>query len=226
MPAALHMQLGPLTEITAASYKTLLLATFRPEKCATHIHADWTEAMNTAFALTGGPELSEAAQAVLRAVGTEFGEEAKGALALWVFFKPSFVASGQLAAWLKANQHGCLRTGQITLSIKQIIQLWNDPTAKGMIRVVFQKAGTRVTIPPGWVHQVTNLRPNLKVAWERMRRGHMSLYAVALTTIICTQMGKMADDYVRFRAALWADARRVFAEVLRRHRNFGRRLNL
>ncbi len=34
-----------------------------------------------------------------------------------------------------------------------VVQLW-------------QQAGEMVVIPPGWVHQVENLKPNLKLAWD------------------------------------------------------------
>ncbi|KAI8465665.1 MAG: hypothetical protein J3K34DRAFT_436334 [Monoraphidium minutum] len=168
---------------------------------------DWTEALNVAFALTGWEySTSRANEAV-----TYFGEAASDALAMWVFFCPSLVAMGCLTDWLHKKKMGTLGgKKKITMTFKDIIELQN--AHPGLVKTVFQRAGDCVTIPTGWAHQVINLRPNIKVAWERVRRGHMALYAIQLVKLTTRFFGRMAPDYVAIRKVMFEDVRRAYGE--------------
>jgi hypothetical protein len=171
----------------------------------------WTEGKNVAFAITGGPPPKPAAARAIAAADGEFGDAARGALAMWVFFRPSMVAAGALARWLARRGKGGLGD-RVKLSVAEVIALARS--CPGLVHVVFQHAGTCVDIRPGWPYQVVDLRPSLKVAWERVRRWHMALYAVALTTLVSPLFGRMAPDRVGFRKVLFEDMCRGYCEYV------------
>jgi hypothetical protein len=188
----------------------------QPSACATGIHMDWTEAVNVAFAITDVLPHADSERLHNHAIQLFHGPDA--ALALWVFFTPSMVALGTLSAWLlKKRGKECLKVAsgeKTTLSIDEVHDLMRDHP--GLVRLEFQKAGDRICVPPGWAHQVLNLRPNLKVAWERVRRDRLALYSIQLDAITLKHFGKMAPDYVAIRQVLFAELKAAHAEFLRR----------
>lgn len=146
----------------------------------TGLHLDWTEAFNIAF---------------------EFGQP--GTLAVWVLFHPSIV--GELDAWLKAHgrPHGLATAGKAHLSTEEMETL-RGVFGEKMV-VLEQKGGDMVFVPPGWVHQVTNLQPCLKVAWDTYDARHYEQYCLLHRRIACKYFGStMADDYMSFNLLLWA----------------------
>jgi hypothetical protein len=123
----------------------------------------------------------------------------KGALAYWAFFKPSFVASGGLAGALQlaGMADSVAADGRIRdkphLTVAQLQQL--EQAHADNVHIVAQHAGEGVFVPPGWAHLVSNLRPNVKVAWERCRRGWYHAYMQHVCTVV-PRFESMAPDYI------------------------------
>jgi hypothetical protein len=122
----------------------------------------------------------------------------RAALALWILFKPSFTASGALAGALEGMGAAELTSdgrikGKPCLTIKQAYTM--QQAHPGMVEVVPQHAGAQVFVPPGWAHQVINLKPCIKVAWERCRRAWYFIYMLHALTVV-PKFEKMASDYI------------------------------
>jgi hypothetical protein len=56
------------------------------------------------------------------------------------------------------------------------VKLGRPDCRKPWLQLVWQTAGDRVRVPPGWLHQVQNLKPNIKVAFDIYRQDDFSLY--------------------------------------------------
>jgi hypothetical protein len=147
----------------------------------TGLHIDWTEAYNIAFATCG--------------------ENVGEVLAVWVFIHPSIIH--QVSEWLKAKTGKSFSDTSIHLTTELVSQLQAFangimPCGGGVV-VLNQCAGDMVYVPPGWVHQVTNALPCLKVAWDFYEDAHWALYAQMHHKIIVPLFGsQMAEDYMGF----------------------------
>jgi hypothetical protein len=135
--------------------------------------------------------------------------QCRGALAVWVFFQPTFTANGGLAAALKQlGAANLTRDGRIPhkhkveLTLQQAHQI--EQAYPGSVVIIPQHAGGQVFVPPGWPHQVLNLRPCVKVAWERCRRGWYYMYALHMCTVV-PQFARMADDYLGFQQLVFRE---------------------
>lgn len=64
--------------------------------------------------------------------------------------------------------------------------------------VLQQRAGERVYVPPGWVHQVTNLRTCLKLAWDTYDVEHFPAYVLLQKELAPLFGAAMAPDYMGF----------------------------
>jgi hypothetical protein len=128
----------------------------------TGLHMDWAEACNTAYAV-GGASSSP-------------GDEpwSKHILAQWVFFSP-FVLD-DLHVWLQTLGHLGGLADKPTLTMKQI-RLARQRFGDKMV-VMDQTPGAKVYVPPGWVHQVVNKKPGIKMACEVAHNEHFGVYAL------------------------------------------------
>ena len=71
------------------------------------------------------------------------------------------------------------------------------------VQIIAQEAGTVVTIPPGWVHWVYNLRPCMKVAWDPTDPTLLHKYELAWREIVGKHIGAaMPVDYAATLRAL------------------------
>ena len=71
------------------------------------------------------------------------------------------------------------------------------------VQIIAQEAGTLVTIPPGWVHWVYNLRPCMKVAWDPTDPTLLHKYVLAWRDVVCKHIGAaMPVDYAATLRAL------------------------
>jgi hypothetical protein len=154
---------------------------------STGMHLDWTEAYNIAFATDP----------------TSVGE----VLAEWTFIHPD--AAEAANSWLQNNGFatGFTTVGKALLSSQQVSAMQAalaDAVAGGAVRVIQQRAGDMVYVPPGWVHQVYNVRSCLKLAWDLYVKTHFQYYAKLQSIIVPLFGSHMADDYM---GSNWALAR-------------------
>lgn len=142
----------------------------------TGLHLDWTEAWNIAFAV----------------IASDIG----AVLAVWVFIHPSAVSTAD--QWLKehGSAGGFATPGKVVLDDDDVAGL-KAALPPGSVVILEQHAGDRVYVPPGWVHQVRNLRPSLKLAWDWHDMSHLSQYAMLQSRIASPLFGAaMAHDYM------------------------------
>lgn len=166
-----------LTDLYRASLILLGGATTK-----TGLHLDWTEAYNIAFAI-GTSSLSDP-------------------LAVWTFLHPSLAE--QANAWLIQNgfEKGFQTAGRAFLSDDRVSAFKTAmdalmPGGSGGVLVVEQRAGDMVYVPPGWIHQVYNLQPCLKLAWDFYATEHFAIYSMLQSRIAAPLFGaEMADDYM------------------------------
>ena len=167
----------------------------------TGFHLDWTEAYNIAFSAGSAAVASDTV------------------LAVWVFINPLLV--GEADAWIK----GTIKTSKRKHRQSTQVSRWPDGFASSAedrvhlkggdlerfmeymhtlstpnpVVILEQKPGQLVHVPPGWVHQVTNMSPNVKVAWDYYDASNMHKY-VELQHKLASRYfkGSMARDYMSF----------------------------
>ena len=72
-----------------------------------------------------------------------------------------------------------------------------DPTAQqAYVFSMRQFVGHRVHVRPGWLHQVTNMQPCMKLAWDFYDKAHMAAYVASWQLIASSIMRKIAEDYM------------------------------
>ncbi len=148
----------------------------------TGLHLDWTEAFNIAFAV-GTSSLSDP-------------------LAVWTFLHPSLAE--QANAWLIENgfEKGFKTEGRAFLP-SDLVSAFKTamdalmPSGSVGVEIIMQRAGDMVYVPPGWIHQVYNLQPCIKLAWDYYDEKHFALYAMLQSRIAAPLFGNMmTDDYM------------------------------
>lgn len=71
------------------------------------------------------------------------------------------------------------------------------------VRLVVQHAGERVHVPAGWVHCVFNVRPCIKVAWDKLEASNLVRYVSAQQRIgAMYTCGTNPEDYIAVGALL------------------------
>jgi hypothetical protein len=178
----------------------------------TGFHLDWTQASNVAF--------SVGAAAV--AAGT--------VLAVWVFINPRLVAEAD--AWVKqhvlttkrkrvdggyvdehvakwpegfaspADNRVHLKGDDLQRFLTYMCQLGVDRGINNPVVEVKQCPGQLVRVPAGWPHQVTNVSPNVKVAWDYYDPSNMHKYVQLQSIAAECFKGSMAKDYMSFNMVL------------------------
>lgn len=148
----------------------------------TGFHLDWTEAANIAFG-----------------VGSK-----EGVLAEWLFLHPGLASEAD--NWLKSNGFpmGFKTPDRVHLigSVRaEFITHMNSIKDGGCI-LIKQKGGQLVYVPPGWIHQVTNLALCLKVAWDFYSYKHFHYYAMIQTQIAKLFGENMVEDYMAANAIM------------------------
>ena len=139
-------------------------------------------------------------------------------LAVWLFIHPEALPA--LEAWLLSKGHkkvapyGCLARYEPGKGVKTRVYIRRSefPALRDALRspaaglcvaepmhVIEQHAGEVVHVPSGWVHQVENLAPSLKMAWDYYDGRHMGRYARAHRTVVAPFFGpSQAPDYMAF----------------------------
>ena len=161
----------------------------------TRLHLDWSEARNVAC-------------------GIVTGTVPTGPLAVWVLINPR--AAQEVDAWIKEKgatelaEHmvgDCTMglAGEVFLKEAAVQQLQQDLGADAVV-VLEQHHGDVVTVPPGWVHQVSNRQTCLKIANDLYVKCNYGLYALLWRRIASPLFGKaMFPDYVGLNSVLAAE---------------------
>jgi hypothetical protein len=149
----------------------------------TGLHVDWSEAYNIAFAV---------------------GSSASGerlVLAVWVFLHPNHLA--EAVAWIKDHvpraKQGVLAVPkeQRPLLSEEEVRQMHAALPAGAVVVLEQAAGDVVHVPPGWVHQVSNKQPCIKVAWDVHDELQYGTYVAVMQQIVSPWFKQhMAADYM------------------------------
>ncbi|KAL0022726.1 hypothetical protein WJX77_007184 [Trebouxia sp. C0004] len=106
-------------------------------------------------------------------------------LAKWVFINPLvahransvLIKSGKSTKSLASKMH--LTDSAVELPRRK---LGTDSNGRDFVQVVHQRANCIITIPAGWLHQVTNFSVCLKLAWELIDANKLYLYSNILVT--------------------------------------------
>lgn len=172
-------------EIT--DYNSLAMAFLGREDCYTPLHCDQASAANYAAALMEDHAVS------------------KAGLATWDCINPQSVPAAD--QWLKDKAaQGYTGTGRskgnwerglaggVFLG-EEDLQALEQFLGDGSVMRLVQVAGTVVRIPPGWVHQVYNTLPCMKVAAEEYHLVDAGAYAL-LQLHILPLFGGALPDYM------------------------------
>ncbi|DBA96115.1 TPA: hypothetical protein ACH3X1_015671 [Trebouxia sp. C0004] len=163
-------------------YQSTLLLIGKADQ-GTGFHVDWTEAKNIAFACN---------QADLPKV-----------LAVWIFLHPSIAMKA--LAWLRINGYpnGFETIGKVHLSEQEVQALDEhlgvDEHGRQYLVRLEQRHGQLVEIPPGWIHQVTNLVECLKMAWDVYELAHVPDYVASWHHISSQVTCSNSEDYMSCR---------------------------
>lgn len=153
----------------------------------TGFHLDWTQAYNIAFSVGA----AVAADSVL-AVWTFINPLMVGAADNWVkdivIFPKKRARSGQQqqqvgkSRWPlgfagSPNDRVHLKGSDLDRFLEAMQKLGTDMGVDNPVVRLEQRAGELVYVPAGWVHQVVNLSPNVKVAWDYYSADNFHKYA-------------------------------------------------
>jgi hypothetical protein len=144
----------------------------------TGFHVDWSNACNLAFNLARGTAPPVIGQTLL---------------AYWVFIKPTTESLEAVSNWLQHNVKGYTsglkypnymdRHGDVaslpTLSTDDIKLLQGAEELQGHILVKAQRHGCLMNAPVGWPHSVTNVIPNLKIAFDFVKEADLPKIALS-----------------------------------------------
>ena len=73
----------------------------------------------------------------------------------------------------------------------------------GYVRIVWQHHNDVITVPPGWAHQVVNLKPCLKVAFDFASPSAMPVYAIVHKQVLSRLVGAAnTPDYTAWIAGM------------------------
>lgn len=179
----------------------------------TGFHLDWTEAYNIAFS-----------------VGAAVA--ADSVLAVWTFINPLLISSAdrwikenltglgvprpkkkargeqQQSKWLlgfagSPDNRVHLKGPLLDRFLEAMQKLGSEMGVDNPIVQLQQKAGEMVYVPTGWIHQVVNLSPNVKVAWDYYSPDNFHKYAQLQYRIASKFFRQgMARDYMSFNMVL------------------------
>ena len=140
-------------------------------------------------------------------------------VARWVFIHP-LVAHKANSILIKSGKSSTGKkglAGKIHLpdSAVELLRrrLGTDANGRDFVQVVHQRANCIVTIPAGWLHQVTNSSLCLKLAWELIDANKLYLYALSWQFISSRVTVNNAPDYMFAEAILLKKVNRLVREL-------------
>ena len=199
-------------EVNDPSSSTLLLMGL-PGR-GTGFHVDWSEAYNVALPLVkvGSPVglsvVSTLPMSALHCTSsftqpqcTCLQTKPDSPVARWDFINPvkAEAAAHFVKKW-RATGFVDDRT-KLHLTKPQVDELQaamgTDPAnQQADVFSMHQFVGDRVHVPPGWLHQVTNVQPCMKLAWDFYDKAHMAAYVASWQLIASGVTRENAEDYM------------------------------
>ena len=131
-------------------------------------------------------------------------EERGDPLAEWTFFNPSSWSMstssyGNYRATLASSEGEAIRRlASRVQDLKKLLASKNlayDSEGRATVQVLHQHNGAMVHVPAGWPHQVLNLKPCVKLAWDCYDPVNMARYAQSWLYIRGKYMPR-SDDYM------------------------------
>ncbi|KAK9812259.1 hypothetical protein WJX73_008387 [Symbiochloris irregularis] len=170
---------------------TLLLLTFcTDELSGTPMHLDWTEALNHQNKLLVTPAIRKRFP---NAKWAQNLDSKQGSV--WNFFSPPTIE--KVETWCQKRLQKRLSDEDFPLLNEAQMNELKEYVGTGWVELE-QGHGELIFVPPGWLHQVRNLSPNLKVAWERLVHDRLRSYPTVSKLISRFIGGRSARDYVGF----------------------------
>ena len=137
-------------------------------------------------------------------------------LAVWTFFDPAIVAPS--SEWVQGLQlaTGKKRVagdptpaatgtkglkGKVRLNAQRVQDLRNhlngkgllyDSTGRDLMPIIEQRHGDMVHVPAGYMHQVENLQPCVKIAFDKYVCANLARYALSWWYVTC-QIWRSSD---------------------------------
>ena len=124
-------------------------------------------------------------------------------LAIWFFLHPAMAQKAD--TWLRCNGHkeGFSKEGKVHLSSAAMDELMDflgkDSNGQPYCIKIQQRHGQLVYVPPGWLHQVTNVAQCMKMAWELYDLEHTAHYVASWHYTASKITRNNAEDYMACR---------------------------
>lgn len=177
----------------------------------TGFHVDWSQASNIAMGL----DLKKVTCSAYRAMcaracsasllrlfcfdarlcaGVQVAYDPQKPLAWWAFIHPDAFAAAE--AWVRAKVPGREQLGiaKAVLDLQSVKELQQALGGADKLKIVHQRAGHAVLVPPGWLHMVHNEQSCLKLAYDTYQLEWFPAYVLSWKRIAAS-MTQNAEDY-------------------------------
>lgn len=126
----------------------------------------------------------------------------KTVLARWHCFHPKHrhLISTKVEEWELGNS----LADEVLFNEEQICELAKTLELGKDIVIIDQRHGDRVIVPPGWIHQVENLRPNFKISWDYIEPIKLPVYLWVRYNVAYPFWGRKPDALAMMSAVLHA----------------------
>jgi hypothetical protein len=167
---------------------------FQPLISGTPIHLDWTRAVNALVKL----ELKPVTKKYVHRYATVLGDAET--VAWWVFLDGELFRNSLFQDWLEANLGGrdFLKKDRLGENCKQYLTPEHVEELEilfpGQVIQLYQKDNDIIKVPVGWAHQVINIRPSVKFAFDTLVTQELPAYAYIHSHLI-SPYARMPDDY-------------------------------
>ncbi len=169
----------------------------------TPLHFDWTRAVNYAVSLSGLD--GDAGRAHPEVGKMEEDGMPPETLAWWLFFDGELLLDPRFERWLsrstkRTNFMRLPRAAKDPLDAKSLLtweqaqDLMQQPWATGKVFQLYQRHNGLIQAPVGWVHQVVNIRPCVKFAFDCLVPKELPDYAIVHARLV-SPLATMPQDY-------------------------------
>lgn len=126
----------------------------------------------------------------------------KTVLARWHCFHPKLrhLISSKVKEWGIGNS----LADEVLFNYEQVCELTKTLEVGKDFTIINQRHGDRVSVPPGWIHQVENLRPNFKISWDFLEPKKLHVYLWVRYHVQYPLWGRKSDSLAIMSAILCA----------------------
>ena len=126
----------------------------------------------------------------------------KTVLARWHCFHPRLrqLISSKVKEW----GIGDSLADEVLFNYEQVREMTKTLEVGKDVIVINQKHGDRVCVPPGWIHQVENLRPHVKISWDFLEPTKLQVYLWVRYNVQYPFWGRKSDSLSMMSAILFA----------------------